>query len=445
MTDKCLGLSPKPNLHNQTDIGFGLKSISDPNVCIVIKLDLIKSEEKCRQIVPFPCQKIIIDGEESIMTGSKAGPTAPLFASVSASATKTGTQTTGVFDPTTIPGSPIAGPGGDGQIGGGGGGVSGGGGSTQSSAAPANGSNTPGLSASRSDSGAPLGAIIGGAVGGLVVLVGLIALIVILRRKKRGRNEYEVRLQSEPDIVAEPKDAKHKRRLASGSPGASPTAVTAAAVAGRGDSAVMIDMVERSFRSESAASGVYSMPIQTQAQGQGQKHAQPQIQTAMISPAPTTSLSGGGYTPGRSVAAPIEYTPRSTYISPTSSPVNATAGAATDTIGSRTMPGSTSGAGAIGQPILPPAALERQGTERHSGYIDLIPVEETPRIPHSTLGDGNSSAGRSAEEQGLLQSGGASGKDVVGTGKTGQQHQEQGRKVEEDEESEIDEDEIKYL
>ncbi|KAF9186346.1 hypothetical protein BGZ51_007308 [Haplosporangium sp. Z 767] len=462
MTDKCLGSSPKTNFRNQTDFGFSLKFSDNPNVCIIIKHDLIKSKEKCHQFVPYPCNKIVIDNGESTSTSSIVGPTATL----SVFATKTGIQRTDILGPTIFSGPPTTGPAGDSAIGGGGGGSGGSGGRggdggsgpTQSGAVPTNGFVSPEPSTAGSSNGAPLGAIIGGALGGLVVLAGLIALIVMLRRKK-SRNEYMVRLQSEPDFVTESKDVKQQqqRRLAPGSPGVSPTAATAAAIAaggGGGGSMVTIDMVERSIRSESAASGVYSMPMQTQAQGQGRKHTQPQIQTAMMSPAPTASRSGSGYTPGRSVVTPIEYTPRSTYISPTSSPVNATAGAAAGTIGSRTMSGSTLGAGTVGQPILSLTPLERQDSERHSGYIDLIPVEETPRIPHSTLGDGSNNMGRSAEEeeysriqeeQGLLRSGGASVKDAVGAGKTGQQQQEQGKKVEEDEESEIDEDEIKYL
>ncbi|KAF9171540.1 hypothetical protein BGX21_007331 [Mortierella sp. AD011] len=219
-----------------------------------------------------------------------------------------------------------------------------------------------------------LPAIIGGSVGGAVVLIAIVAFILVRRRRrmrKYGRDRYMVQVKGEPDLDEKLVGPQKQRHTGSNV-------------------------------SDSGFNGVAMSSFQQQQQQQQQQQRQHQQYERAMSPpipprtesrlsnnsgnlnsqtlrpgTPSSTLSynnhgggpGLGPRPGQA-ATKIDYTPRSTYIPATQ----------------KTNPNPR---------MVPPLSvpLHLQGTQSRSNsgqestelYIDLIPVEETPKIASAIL------------------------------------------------------------
>ncbi|KAG0204547.1 hypothetical protein BGX28_003553 [Mortierella sp. GBA30] len=273
-------------------------------------------------------------------------------------------------------------------------------------------------------SSVPLGAVIGGAVGGVIFLIGLVAMFMFIRRRRqagRGRDRYVVQLKSDPDFAdSEEKEYVTNNENNRSSPLPRPLPLSMSTTS--------------PLASASAAAAVPEMRInvtEQQMRGEGYMYQQPQ-ETRSQSPVPPAPLhramspTGSGHV----AVSPIEYTPRSTYTSSSPSPTEPPPG-----------------------PLAPPRPIQVD-SEPQDAYIDLIPVEDTPQITHATLPASRSSRDEGPggmrpissshdeelgednnklhEQQGLLRSTSPGGPSKV-------------EADEKDEEEDDDDEEIKYL
>ncbi|KAF9348171.1 hypothetical protein BGX26_000389 [Mortierella sp. AD094] len=269
----------------------------------------------------------------------------------------------------------------------------------QPSAAPApssgdaNNNNTPQPSSSSNS----LPAIIGGSVAGAVLLIAIIAFILVKRRrrmKKRGRDRYMVQVKSEPDL--DEKFVGSQRQFTTNS-----QLSTGGNANNGGFNGVAVPLYHVNPHPEQH---------QQQQQQQQQQHQQyramsPPVPsrtesrlsnnsnsvTSHTQPRPGTPSSTASHQRGSSpVVTKIDYTPRSTYIPSTPS---------TQKPNSKSRKGS-----------LAPLPLHRQATltsgnnvqESTEIYIDLIPVEDTPKIANAVLPedpDANHAYSQMCEEQ----------------------------------------------
>ncbi|KAF9097417.1 hypothetical protein BGX27_000959 [Mortierella sp. AM989] len=297
-------------------------------------------------------------------------------------------------------------------------------------------------SSSPQSSDLPLPAIIGGSVGGVVLILLVLAFILVRRRRRmrRSKDTYLVQVKSEPDLgdekLAYRKDngsEDREQRNAQPSNGSRDSNNTLNNAAHRSNS-----NSEKPPRPLSQ----YQQYQQYQRQQQQNRGMTPQrnesrmsnhssianSQTQLRPGTPSSPMVSQNQHNGSPIVAKIDYTPRSTYIP--STPATQKPSSKT-----RTSP----------PPSLP---LKRQDTQVHDGsteaYIDLIPVEDTPRVAHATLQDpaANDAYSRMREEQVARSK--SMGRNVgSGGGAGGSSNNYSKALVDEDEE--VNEDDIMYL
>ncbi|KAF9945031.1 hypothetical protein BGZ70_004119 [Mortierella alpina] len=339
---------PTTTLLSDSTTQFRISPGSNSNQCVVVRLD-----PPCQQTLNIPCKQVVIQPASAESTDTDKLPTSTI------------TPALGAAETPKPPLTPNAG----------------GGGLQAGSSQPIEGTPTEsaqpntGASASAETSSVPLGAVIGGAVGGMVLLLVLVALFVCMRRRKararRGRDRYVVQLKSEPDFNGRDEKSYQEGSSPSASPSSlprplslprsslppPPPATPAAAVAPSMAPAMVMDGRERQVGGNHA----YQQQQQKQQQPLQHQHVRPQSPLPPAHHQRATSPTG----PGPVAMSPVEYTPRSTYIP--SSP------------SSCTEPRS-------GQQHLPSVQSAQPDSEpQDNTYIDLIPVEDTPQISHASL------------------------------------------------------------
>ncbi|KAF9434716.1 hypothetical protein BGZ76_007550 [Entomortierella beljakovae] len=144
-------------------------------------------------------------------------------------------------------------------------------------------------------------------------------------------------------------------------------------------------------------------------------------------------------------AAKIEYTPRSTYI-PSPTAQNASIGRSLDPKNTHSSSTTTT---TTTPPPPPPPHVQDSQTLDTDGYIDLIPVEETPRIPNATVSrDGDADKAYSQVNRSMAVGGGMNVKRGSAQGShSADNNNNNGSKQEllEEDDDEVNEDEIQYL
>ncbi|KAF9573388.1 hypothetical protein EC968_008570 [Mortierella alpina] len=419
---------PTTTLLTNSSTQFRTNSGSNSNQCILTRVD-----PPCQQTLSIACKQVIIQPASAESTDTDRLPASTV------------TPVLGAAE-TPKPLNPNAG-GGELQAG---------------NAQPSEGGPTAGASpdtgasASTGPSSVPLAAVIGGAVGGVVLLLVLVALFVCMRRRKarrgRGRDRYVVQLKSEPDFNEPTEKSYQEGPSPLGSPSAShsslprplslprsslPPPPPPAAVVPSMAPTMAPTMADGGRERQSEGYHAYQHSQLPRQALQHQSRSQPPLP-----PAQHHQRANSPTGPGPVAMSPVEYTPRSTYIP--SSP-------------SWTEPRSGQPTPSVVQPDRPDSVHLDNNT-----YIDLIPVEDTPQISHASLpmplslkeGGAPSSLHRHEEEQlgeddgdgkehgheqqGLLRSGAREATPQKALSKTA-------AALDQDDDDDDDDEEIKYL
>ncbi|KAF9278136.1 hypothetical protein BGZ68_008764 [Mortierella alpina] len=260
---------------------------SNPNQCIVVRED-----PPCQQTLNIPCKQVIIQPASAESTDTDRLPASTV------------TPVLGAAE-TPKPLTPNAG----------GGGLQAGS-SQPSEAGPTEGARPgTGAIASASASPIPLAAIIGGAVGGVVLLLVLVGLFVCIRRRKararRGRDRYVVQLKSEPDFNEQDEKPYLGGSSSLNSPSASHSSLPRPLSTPR-SSLPPPAAVAQSMTPATAMDGRESHAYQQQ-HHQQQYQQQQQYPVRPQSPLPSAQHQRATSPTGPSPVAmsPVEYTPRS--------------------------------------------------------------------------------------------------------------------------------------
>ncbi|KAG9325605.1 hypothetical protein KVV02_000630 [Mortierella alpina] len=337
---------PITTLFSDSTTQYRISPGSNSNQCIVTR-----AEPPCQQTLNIPCKQIIIQPTSAESTDMDRLPASTVTPGLGAA------ETPKPLEPNA-----------------GGGGLQAGdsqptaGGTPTEGAQPGNGAGA----SSSSSSSVPLAAVVGGAVGGVVLLLVLVALFVCMRRRKararrgRGRDRYVVQLKSEPDF----NEQDEKPYQEGPSPSASPSSLPRPLSLPR-SSLPPPAAVARSMAPVMAMDGREGQLGGHHAYQQQQQQQQPQPlqhQVRPQSPLPlaqqhqrATSPTG----PGPVAMSPVEYTPKSTYIGSSPSLVK--------------EPHSGH------QPTPSIQSAQPDSEQQDNTYIDLIPVEDTPQISHASL------------------------------------------------------------